>query len=312
MSSAWKWSLKAGLTLASLALIWRHADGAAALRQLAAAHPAWIFTSLALLTLQTFLSALRWRLTAQQLGIRLQRRVAVREYYLSQIVNQLLPGGVIGDAGRAVRARDAAGLVASGQAVLFERLAGQLALLALFSAAVIGNWLTPGGFPVPAALLLALLFLAAGAGLVLGIALAAPRLESRLARGLWSAGGAFGRSVLAPEVRRRQLLMSLGTALCNIAAFACCAAAVDAPLAPPAALVLVPLILFSMLIPLTVSGWGLREGAAAALFPLAGATGAEGLAASLAFGIAVLVAASPGLITLALTATPEARVEGPG
>jgi hypothetical protein len=52
----------------------------------------------------------------------------VREYYLAQIVNQSLPGGMIGDAGRAVRARAQAGLLAAGQAVVFERLAGQIAM----------------------------------------------------------------------------------------------------------------------------------------------------------------------------------------
>ena len=113
-------------------------------------------------------------------------------------------------------------------------------------------------------------------------------------------GTAFLRAVWVPEVRLRQVIMSLGTALLNILGFALCAAAVGVHLPPATALVLVPLILFTMLVPLTVSGWGLREGAAAALLPLAGATAAEGLAASVAFGLAVLVASLPGLIALAL------------
>ncbi|MEE4107794.1 MAG: hypothetical protein V2I24_00505, partial [Halieaceae bacterium] len=102
----------------------------------------------------------------------------------------------------------------------------------------------------------------------------------------------------------------LGTALCNIAAFACCAAAAEVTLSAPSALVLVPLILFSMLIPLTVSGWGLREGAAAALLPLAGGSSAGGLAASVAFGLTLMLAALPGLIVLVLAALPEPR-DGP-
>jgi hypothetical protein len=53
-----------------------------------------------------------------------------------------------------------------------------------------------------------------------------------------------------------------------------------------------------MLIPLTISGWGVREGAAAALFPLAGTTASEGFAASVAFGLVLLVAVLPGLLTL--------------
>jgi hypothetical protein len=53
-----------------------------------------------------------------------------------------------------------------------------------------------------------------------------------------------------------------------------------------------------MLIPLSFSGWGLREGAAAALFPVAGLTAAQGLATSVAFGLVFLIAVLPGLVPL--------------
>ena len=94
--------------------LWHAADGAEATRRLAAADPWWLLAALAVLSLQTVLSALRWRLTAGQLGILIDRATAVREYYLSQIVNQALPGGMLGDAGRPCGARAQAGLLASG------------------------------------------------------------------------------------------------------------------------------------------------------------------------------------------------------
>ena len=83
-------------------------------------------------------------------------------------------------------------------------------------------------------------------------------------------------------------------------------------LPPATALVLVPLIVFTMLMPFTVGGWGLREGAAATLLPLAGATAAQGLAASVAFGLAFLVATLPGLVALGgATGAGQARSRGP-
>jgi len=296
-------ALQIAVALGLLALLWRVADGAAAIGHLADARPGWLAAALAALTVQTLLSALRWRLTAGQLGIALQPRTALREYYLSQIVNQALPGGVLGDAGRAVRARAQAGLLASGQAVLFERLAGQVALAAIFAAAVAGTLAVPGGFDWPGWLLPpVVLICACAAAAALGLALAGPHLPGRAGRMMRGAGADFLRAVWAPGVRMRQTVMSLGTALCNIAAFALCAAAVGLNLPPATVLALVPLILFTMLVPLTVSGWGLREGAAAALLPLAGATAAEGLAASIAFGLAVLVAALPGAVAAGLAA----------
>ncbi|MEM1190123.1 MAG: lysylphosphatidylglycerol synthase transmembrane domain-containing protein [Pseudomonadota bacterium] len=298
-------AIQIAVTVTSFGLLWYLADGEAAVRQLADAHPAWIGAALGMLTLQTLLSALRWRLTAKQFGITLAPGIAVREYYLSQVGNQLLPGGVLGDAGRALRARDEAGLLASGQAVLFERLAGQLALFAVFAAGVLGTSLVPGGFDGPVWLLPATLLIPVGTVLALRIGGNGASAPGRVRRAVRGFRVAFMHAVAAREVRTQQLAMSLGTAACNVTAFACCAAAVNASIAAPAAMVTVPLILLSMLIPVTVSGWGLREGAAAALLPLAGGTGADGLAASVAFGLTLLLATTPGLIALAFVATPD-------
>ena len=62
-----------------------------------------------------------------------------------------------------------------------------------------------------------------------------------------------------------------------------------------AILCLVPLILLTTLVPITINGWGLREGAAAALLPLVGATASASLAASVAFGLVGLIAVLPGV-----------------
>jgi uncharacterized membrane protein YbhN (UPF0104 family) len=309
-------AIQATVTVLCLAVLWQVADGKLALQQVAGASPLWIIAALSALTLQTLLSALRWRLTAGQLGITLPWRAAVGEYYLSQLVNQMLPGGVLGDAGRAVRARAQAGLLASGQAVLFERLAGQIGLLLVFGAGVAGTQLLPGGFhwpgglPLPVTLLLSVV---AGAtlllclwGLTLPARISRDELQGPVRRKFLELGAAFAHAVVAPEVRAWQLVTSLGTAICNIAAFAFCAAAIGLPLSPGAAQVLVPIILLSMLLPISLSGWGLREGMALSLLPLAGATASQGLAASIAFGLALVVAALPGLLPLSFATAPRA------
>ena len=284
-----------------LAWLWQAADGAEAVRHLAGADPGWLLAAFAALTLQTILSALRWRLAAAQLGIAIGRGTALREYYLSQIVNQALPGGVLGDAGRAVRARAQAGLVASGQAVVFERLAGQIAIFALMTIAFLATLAVPGGLDWPRwAFGLVASLICIGIGVPVALGLLSRVAPGRLGRGLSRLGQAFVRTMVAPQVRHRQIALSLGTALCNVAAFALCAQAIGATLPVAAALALIPVILFTMLIPLTVSGWGLREGAAAALLPLAGLTAAEGMAASVAFGLVFLVSSLPGAAVLAL------------
>jgi uncharacterized membrane protein YbhN (UPF0104 family) len=303
-------TVQVAVAVALLAWLWQAADGAEAARRLAGADPLWLVAAAATLSLQTVLSALRWRLTAARLGIEIAPRRALREYYLSQIVNQALPGGVLGDAGRAVRARAQAGLIASGQAVVFERLAGQIAVFALLVMTFAATLAVPGGFDWPEAL-------RAPVASVIALGLSLPALlvlltriaPGRLGRGLGDLGRGFVHTVAAPAVRRRQIALSLGTALANVAGFALCAQAIGAPLPVTAALALIPLILFTMVIPLTIGGWGLREGAAAALLPLAGLSAAEGMAASVAFGLVFLAASLPGVVVLATE--PAARTLDP-
>ena len=288
------------LAVGLLAVLWRVAGGEEAARSLAGADLRWLAAALGALSLQTVLSALRWRLTAAPLGIHLSRIEALREYYLSQVVNQSLPGGVIGDAGRAIRARGQAGLLASGQSVIFERLAGQMGLYAVTAVAFGGTLAAPGGVVWPEWLMApVMLFLACGLIVpVCLVVLAGGRGRiGRAAAPLWQG---MVRCLFARQVIGPQIALSLATTICNLAAFGFCAQAVEHPLPVGAVAAFVPLILLTMLVPLTVGGWGLREGAAVVLFPVAGVSAAGGLAASVAFGLMVLVSVLPGVALICL------------
>ncbi|WP_430448691.1 lysylphosphatidylglycerol synthase transmembrane domain-containing protein [Rhodophyticola sp.] len=295
--------------LAGLAvLLWRVGDGWQALAMLRAADPYWLAAAALALTLQTLLSALRWRLTAARLGIAISRNDAVREYYLSQVVNQSLPGGVLGDAGRAVRARGQAGLFVSGQAVVFERIAGQIGLLAVLLAGLLASVFFPIGPGWPAGAMVPIWgVLIAAVCLFAAIAISL-RAGPVSAHGLHRVMRAFIHSVAARDIWKQQAMLSLGTALCNVVAFAFCAAALGVAVPVLAVVTIVPLILFAMVLPLSIGGWGLREGAAAVLFPVFGAAMSEGLATSVAFGLVLLATVLPGMMLTWMR--PNAPVTG--
>ncbi|MPQ95814.1 lysylphosphatidylglycerol synthase transmembrane domain-containing protein [Thioclava sp. JE_KL1] len=236
----------------------------------------WLALAGIAVNLQTVLSALRWQVTARALGQRIETGEAIGEYYLAQLVNQTLPGGVLGDAGRAMRARRSANLLRSSQAVVIERLAGQIALAAVVLVALL----------LTGRLVWALELL--GAALTLWLL---ARSWNRLARLL----APLRRALLGREVRARQIALGLSIVTCNLLAFAFAARAIGTQLSPSAIVTLVPLILSAMVIPLSIAGWGWREGAAAALFPLADATPEAGLAAATAFGATLIASALPGL-----------------
>jgi len=270
------------VTLAALAAVVLAIGPGAVLGAVRGADPGWVALAVALLSAQIVLSALRWRLTAGALGLPIPARRAVLEYYLSVLGNSLLPGGILGDLGRIARARGDAGLKRAAETVVMERLAGQV-VLAIAAALGAIWWL----WPQPGAL--------AGAG---ALALGLGALVALVGR---PGAGLRGRVHLAwgqAGMRGPQAGLSLAILACNLGGFWAAAQAVGVGLSAPEALFLLPLTLAAMLIPLTIAGWGLREGAAAALWPLAGIAPEAAVAASVVFGIAALAAALPGVAAL--------------
>ena len=94
----------------------------------------WFVLALVISVFQVLASAWRWTFTAKCLGLQLPLSLAVREYYLAMFLNQVVPGGVIGDVSRAWRhARDLSrNDVSPGtavRAVIIERASGQIAMM---------------------------------------------------------------------------------------------------------------------------------------------------------------------------------------
>ena len=286
------------VTIGLLVLLWQVADGRDAVAVLLGVNPWWLVVALVALTLHTVLAAERWRLTAGALGLPLGRGHALREYYLAQLVNSTVPGGVVGDAGRAVRSREQAGLTVAAQAVVVERFAGQVALLATMTIAVTVTTLAPGGLEWPGWMLGLAATITLASLAVVGVLLAARWLPGRVGPRMADLSRTAAIALVGRRVVLAQVALSAGTTACILIAFWASAAAVGLSLSFAAVVTLVPLILLTMLVPITISGWGLREGAAAALLPLAGATASASLAASVVFGLVGLAAVLPGLIVV--------------
>ncbi|MFD1745382.1 lysylphosphatidylglycerol synthase transmembrane domain-containing protein [Rhizobium helianthi] len=280
----------AGTVVALVALFFlvRHLDLSALWHSLSRISWADILLGLLIVQCQIILSALRWRFTAARLGLPLGWLQAVREYYVATAFNQLLPGGVAGDAMRAYRVSDAkeGGFRRSGLAVIMERASGQVSLLMF---AILGFVLWPEwwlGFD--RALLTVLIVMGVATVLIVLSPVLLKRLEAwrnPLMAVFWNHGGFF-----------IQMGFSLAITASYVALFMVCAEAVGAPLNLIKALMIVPLTLLSMVIPSGFGGWGTREATAAALWPLAGLASAQGVATSIVYGALALAGAAPGLI----------------
>jgi uncharacterized membrane protein YbhN (UPF0104 family) len=267
------------------ALAWR-LDLAAMGQTLAQVHLGWLLLAAALGPLQVGLSALRWRLASRAVGHHLPHRVALREFALSALLNQLLPGGVAGDVLRAVRVREGAAPFRSARIVLIDRIVGlSVHLVVVIVGVALWRLVHPGvAAPWPVAALALGLLGVFGAGLL------SPGVLGYEARQVMAGGRGLAQLGLSGLLTASFLL-----------GFACSAQALG--LAPGALLLTaVPLVLLSMALPLTLGGWGLREWTAAAVLAPLGIDAETAVSWSVVYGISVLLgsllAAGPALLGL--------------
>src|SRR6202050_569150 len=244
-----------------------------------------------LTALTTMCSAWRWRVVARALGVDIGLPGATGAYYRSLFLNSVLPGGALGDVHRAVTHGRRAGDVArGGGAGAWERLCGQC-IQPVVPAVVLLTLPSPVRPALPY-VLGGIAGVAGCAALVVGVA--ARRGRSRPARAARAVAADLRRGLLVPGVWPQVTLASLLVVAGHTATFVIAArvAGCTAPLGELVALLMVVQIAAG--IPLSVGGWGPREGAAAWAFAAAGLGAANGVAVSTLYAVVMLAAVSPG------------------
>lgn len=294
------------VSLGILALLVRFIDGGKVLEALLAMEMRWILAVMGVTLVQVALLGWRWRYTAARLGLHLPLSAAMAEYYRSIFLNQVLPGGVLGDVSRAWRhARDtpeAAGVAVRG--VVLERASGQ---------AVMTGWATVS--------FLLLAGTGSSGGLVLLLGLAVPvgwwgmRRRRHPLPAIDSLGGRIWRDARRAVLSGTALPVHLVSGALLVASFVgvflLAALAVGAETAPLSTALLAAPVLMAMLIPVSWAGWGVREAAAAGLWGLVGLPPSEGVLISMAYGTLVLLASLPGGLLLLSPRRRHPEGDGP-
>jgi len=298
-TAAWRWLATAVLLGALFLLV----DTTALWRELQRI-PLWVVLPAVLLSaVQVVISSWRWRYTGKRLGLSIGLLDAVQEYYLATFINQVLPGGVLGDVNRALRHGAKAGKrQKAAHAVAIERLSGQLVLALVVGLGLVVLWqanvFTPSlvdssvviGW-LPIILLLA----------IAGSLLLFRRYSARFKAYLVALRDDVRQALFSWPALPLQLMSSLLVMASYLSVFLLLALAADYVNSAAAAAVLLALctvLLLSMVVPLTVAGWGIREGAAALLWPLAGLPAEQGVALSVGYGALVFIGSCPGALVL--------------
>jgi uncharacterized membrane protein YbhN (UPF0104 family) len=292
--AAWAWARLVGAACVLGVLVWRVGTGPF-IHGIRAISGRSLLAALAITAVTTVCCAWRWQVVAQRLGVTLALPAALTGYYRSQFLNSVLPGGVLGDVHRGVRhGQDTHDVLRGLRAVAWERTAGQLVqvvlamLVLLVAPSPVRSWM-------PSAL-------AAAVGLVLLVALGIRAVphdgESRIARAVRAirldVSAALSDKRSWPAVTAASAIVVIGHTSVFIIA-----ARTAAPSEPLIRLLpLAMLVLLAMTVPLSIGGWGPREGVAAWAFGAAGLGLDNGVAAAAAYGVMSFVATLPGVLVL--------------
>ena len=286
MKRRWSTVLKFVVTAGALAAVLLTADTERLWTSMRSADWRLLLLSLAFVQIGIVFRAVRWGvlLNAQDLRIPLTRLIGL--YYVGTFFSSVLPGGFGGDLVRVyeLSRQETTGTLAIST-VLWERLLGLLLSFALAVATLPWSWRM-----VPPAATATMLALASGTALALGVALnprvaeavaSRSRLAARVLRhervtALYASFRRYGWRVLG-----RAGLAALGLNLSLVAVQACVAASLDLSVSLGQLLVFVPIISTLLMVPVSLGGLGVREGAYVLLFTQVGVTPALAIAMSL-------------------------------
>ncbi|MBT3238511.1 MAG: flippase-like domain-containing protein [Rhodospirillaceae bacterium] len=251
------------------------------------------------IVVQVVICVYRWLSVMRAIDADMTFSKTLQIYMIGFFFNQALPSSVGGDGVRMYKAyKNGLSLSGAVNGVMLERVATVLALVIVVVVATpffidrvgddAASWIVPA---------VSILGLGGVAGLVLLMGL--DRLPSRFDR--WRV--VRGMAVLAADARRvffapadtmRVMGWSLtGHVNVSLAVFLL-ARSLDLDVSWLDCLVLMPPVLLIMTLPISIAGWGVREGAMVTAFGLIGVSAAGALVLSVMFGLWALVMGLPG------------------
>lgn len=286
--------LRLAVTIGLFWLIFRNVDFDGVRATLGAVVPRLLLLGLMFQILSTMLAAYRWHLVMGVLEFPMRFGFYLRSYFKGSFFNQALPTSIGGDAVRVldVNARGA-GMRAAFYGVFIDRVLGLVGLLLLN---LLANALAPDLLPHGVYLTINLVVVG---GLLGFMALYWLRKFDWLGR--WRIISVFQDiSQQLAEVLNgwrcagRQIGLSLAVHLLSMVAIFLIGRSVGLEYDLLTFVAIVPPVILLTLVPVSLAGWGVREGAMIGLFTLVGADKTQVLSMSLLYGVVLIIASLPG------------------
>jgi hypothetical protein len=283
------------ITVAILALIARSIDLTAVFNVVRNMSPQYLLYALVMQLLSAALASYRWYLIMRRLQFGQGPLFYLKSYLKGSFFNQALPGGIGGDAYRVLEcAALGNGKKAAFYGVLLDRILGLIGILLLN---LIANIAHPGLLPTPIFHLLNAIALGGITAVIVFAMLGKiDRFAGyKLTRHMHEISADLRRVYHDPSAIALHSVISVLIHFVSMLAVYFIGIGVGLNYSLLTFLVLVPPVMLLTIAPISLAGWGVREGGMIGLFLLIGADKALVLSMSVLYGLVLLAASLPGL-----------------
>jgi uncharacterized protein (TIRG00374 family) len=283
------------ITLAILFVIARNIDLAAVLNVVRGMQTKYLLLALLMQLLSAAIASYRWYLIMQRLNFKQGPMFFLQSYLKGSFFNQALPGGIGGDAYRVL---ECSKLQNSRKpafyGVLLDRILGLIGILLLN---LIANIAYPDLLPAPIFHLLNVIALGGIAAVIVFAMLGKiDRFATyKFTRHLHEISADLRRVYHDPKAIALHSVISVLIHFVSMLAVYFLGIGVGLNYGLLTFLVLVPPVMLLTIAPISLAGWGVREGGMIGLFMLVGADKTLVLSMSVLYGLILIAASLPGL-----------------
>jgi uncharacterized membrane protein YbhN (UPF0104 family) len=300
-AAGWGLLMKLAVSSALLALLAQKLEWQSVRARLAEVEFLPLLGGVTLIVVTIFWAALRWRLLVRQGEARMPLGLALRLTFTGMFVGQVLPATIGGDVVRGVLAcRSGLAWPSVFAGVVLDRVTALLGSVLLIVAGL--PWLTARatGGAVPL-VWVALASIGLIVALIAGVCVDKAPLPSFFMRQRWVTVGLD----LMRQVRRGLFSRSGAAALAlsvlihvtTVVVVMLTGYALGIDISIEAGFLVVPLAILAAAVPISLNGWGIREGVMVAGFALFGISSADALLVSVLLGFGIIIAVLPGSLT---------------
>ena len=237
---------------------------------------------------QYLLSAWRWHFIALNTKSKIDYQDAIKFYYISGFLNNILPTGILGDIYRTMNIKvnnEKGNILKSFQSVIFERLSGQVSLLVTFILSLAFLFFMNKKYEAFFYTLTLIIIL-----ILLTKLFFKYNLKSKYINNF--------KYIFSGKLFYKHFFLSLIIVITYITTYIICALALELNIDIVSFFVFAPLVLFSMTLPVSIGGWGVRETTALAVSFLLGLSVSASVTVAIVYGLTNLICSVPGLYFL--------------